>query len=104
MTREECKAMPLIRGLMLVRKPENVRTTPLHTILKVIDVKNSNNPDPLYTNIFYAWVQKDGELSSMENASALAIYDWAEDEEVDFLYHLCVNRLGDFPRKPAEEV
>ena len=99
---------PLIPGALLVRKADFTSgTTSVYTrtIMRIMGVR-PNEGSLRYDDsvVTYAWVLHNGELSTPDIARVSSLYAWASDNHVDFLYHLCTNRLGDFPRKPAEEV
>jgi hypothetical protein len=93
---------PLIPKTILVTQ---VPHEPRCRILQILHVDNTggNLSDPW---VQYTWIE-DGptvgpQVNSRNRMSELRAY--MENNSTDVLYHLCINVLGDFPKKNKEEV
>ena len=96
------RSTPIIPKTILVTQ---VPHEPRCRILQILHVDNTggNLSDPW---VQYVWIE-DGptispHVSSKNRMSELRAY--MENNSTDVLYHLCINVLGDFPKKNKEEV
>jgi hypothetical protein len=94
---ERLKDLPLKVGMLMVAQDST------SSILMVCGVhKNTPEDDGDKSMHEFCWMNRGGRLTRGGSAYDLSIISWAVDHRADYLYHLCVNDLGNFPKKEQE--
>ena len=96
---ERLKDLPLKVGMLMVAQDST------SSILMVCGVhKNTPEDDGDKSMHEFCWMNRGGNTTVGGTAYVHSIVEWAVDHRADYLYHLCVNDLGNFPKKTKEEV
>ena len=93
---ERLKDLPIKVGMLMVAQDST-------SSILMICGKHKNTPGEGTKSMYeFCWMNRGGNTTVGGTAYVHSIVDWAADHRADYLYHLCVNDLGNFPKKEQE--